>query len=275
MYKRLWLIAPILLALVNSGSVVAVSGSEIQQMRVERYSTRILGPDHAETDLLSTIIETRFPIVIKTVGEAVTAVLKRSGYRLTTGAGTDPTAKVLLSLPLPAAHRELNPMSLNTALSTLGAPAYRLVIDLVHRLVSYELVEKYRPMIGSTVRPELKETSLRHRKKRVEAYRVPVSMNNKIGGKKTNQEKVYGPTKAGESLWPIAMRMRPNSTVTVPQVLLAIKDANPEAFGNDNIDHLRIGQTLTAPTLEQIQSRAEEDAYNEIVRQANEWKKLQ
>jgi type IV pili sensor histidine kinase/response regulator len=44
----------------------------------------------------------------------------------------------LFALPLPDAHRSLGPMPLQTALETLTGPAFRLVEDPVHRLLTFE-----------------------------------------------------------------------------------------------------------------------------------------
>ena len=48
----------------------------------------------------------------------------------------------LLDLPLPEAHRTLGPLPLRTALAILAGPAFRLVEDPVHRLISFERCEQ-------------------------------------------------------------------------------------------------------------------------------------
>ena len=44
----------------------------------------------------------------------------------------------------------------------------------------------------------------------------------------------YGPTSAKETLWSIASRHRPNNSVSVYQVIGAIKHINPQAFENNS-----------------------------------------
>ncbi|BBC39555.1 hypothetical protein FA893_08165 [Photobacterium damselae subsp. piscicida] len=62
----------------------------------------------------------------------------------------------------------------------------------------------------------------------------------------------YGPTSAKETLWSIASRHRPNNSVSVYQVIGAIKHINPQAFENNNIHSLIPGSYLVMPTPAQI-----------------------
>jgi pilus assembly protein FimV len=64
---------------------------------------------------------------------------------------------------------------------------------------------------------------------------------------------VYGPTASSDTLWSIAIKMRPSNSVSVQQVMLAIQDLNPDAFINGNINRLKRGKVLRAPTLAQIE----------------------
>ncbi|MGH8646845.1 MAG: type IV pilus assembly protein FimV, partial [Gammaproteobacteria bacterium] len=56
----------------------------------------------------------------------------------------------------------------------------------------------------------------------------------------------YGPTRAGDSLWNIAQGAR-SGKVSVQQMMLALLQANPDAFINANINHLKQGQILRIP----------------------------
>ncbi|HIF9111045.1 TPA: FimV/HubP family polar landmark protein [Photobacterium damselae] len=62
----------------------------------------------------------------------------------------------------------------------------------------------------------------------------------------------YGPTSVKETLWSIASRHRPNNSVSVYQVIGAIKHINPQAFENNNIHGLIPGSYLVMPTLAQV-----------------------
>ncbi|PFG08901.1 FimV/HubP family polar landmark protein [Marinobacter sp. LV10MA510-1] len=80
---------------------------------------------------------------------------------------------------------------------------------------------------------------------------------------------VYGPTTSSDTLWSIATRMRPNNSVSVQQVMLAIQEINPDAFIGGNINRLKRGEVLRAPTLAQIQRLGQGEA-NQVVRAQNQ-----
>jgi type IV pili sensor histidine kinase/response regulator len=82
-----------------------------------------------------------FPVSVVTIGQAVHYLLQPSGYRLSPQGTSEPIRETLLDLPLPEPHRALGPMPLKTALETLAGPAFRLVEDPLHRLVSFERCE--------------------------------------------------------------------------------------------------------------------------------------
>lgn len=76
------------------------------------------------------------PALHATVGDALHHVLQRSGYSLCANRAEVTT---LFSRPLPAVQHQLGPVALLDALTILGGPAWRLVIDPVERSVCYEL----------------------------------------------------------------------------------------------------------------------------------------
>ncbi|MCF6323851.1 MAG: hypothetical protein L3J89_05930 [Gammaproteobacteria bacterium] len=57
-------------------------------------------------------------------------------------------------------------------------------------------------------------------------------------------EITYGPVKRTDTLWKIASEMRPDRSVTVQQVMIALLNENPEAFENQNINDLNAGYFL-------------------------------
>ncbi|WP_273203623.1 FimV/HubP family polar landmark protein [Marinobacter subterrani] len=79
----------------------------------------------------------------------------------------------------------------------------------------------------------------------------------------------FGPTGPSDTLWTIAARVRPNDSVSMQQVMLAIQDLNPDAFISNNINRLKRGEVLRVPSLDQIQSRTRAQA-TRIVSQQNE-----
>ncbi len=74
----------------------------------------------------------------------------------------------------------------------------------------------------------------------------------------------------GETLWGIASRSRPDFRLTMNQTMLAIFEANPEAFGG-NINILRAGARLRIPSADDIYRIDRAYALNEAKRQNAAW----
>lgn len=81
----------------------------------------------------------------------------------------------------------------------------------------------------------------------------------------------YGPVGANENLWSIAANVRPDSSVTVQQTMLALQRLNPEAFINNNINLLRRGQVLRVPSKNEIQALSPREAISEVANQNRRW----
>ncbi|WP_028117501.1 FimV/HubP family polar landmark protein [Ferrimonas senticii] len=62
----------------------------------------------------------------------------------------------------------------------------------------------------------------------------------------------YGPTTRSDTLWRIANEVRPDSSVTVYQVMQALFEANPHAFNSDNFNSLERNRLLIIPAVEVI-----------------------
>src|SRR5690606_8276918 len=74
----------------------------------------------------------------------------------------------------------------------------------------------------------------------------------------------YGPVTASDTLWKIANRVRPDSSVSVNQVMIALLRANPEAFIGGDINRLRRGSVLRVPELAQIAAVDPAEANREV-----------
>jgi pilus assembly protein FimV len=61
----------------------------------------------------------------------------------------------------------------------------------------------------------------------------------------------YGPVRDGETLWSIADRVRPQGA-SIQSMMLALLEANPEAFAIDNINALRRGAVLRIPPASEL-----------------------
>jgi len=75
----------------------------------------------------------------------------------------------------------------------------------------------------------------------------------------------------GDTLWGITQRVRPDSRLTINQTMLAIFEANPEAF-DGNINRLRAGATLRIPSADDVFRISRADAFAEVRRQNQEWR---
>lgn len=74
-------------------------------------------------------------------------------------------------------------------------------------------------------------------------------------------------TGANDTLWDIALEVRPDSSVSVQQTMLAIQRMNTDAFIGDNINMVRRGQVLRIPDIDQIRALSAREAIGEVARQ--------
>jgi pilus assembly protein FimV len=74
----------------------------------------------------------------------------------------------------------------------------------------------------------------------------------------------------GQTLWGIAAEVRPDFNLTMNQTMLAIYEANPEAFGG-NINFLKAGATLRIPGSDAIYNIDRAYALQEAQRQHADW----
>ncbi|MBT8116540.1 MAG: hypothetical protein KJO66_01805, partial [Gammaproteobacteria bacterium] len=82
----------------------------------------------------------------------------------------------------------------------------------------------------------------------------------------------YGPVRRSETLWSIAKRLRPDESISIEQMMLALQRANPRAFEGNNINRLLEGVTLTVPSRDEITTLSRREASAESRRQYAEWK---
>ena len=132
------------LAIMLSPAVFA--DNDPAKIYVGRYTTVVPSATPAQSNLLSVVINISFGPNITTVGEALRHLLVRSGFALADLEASDPYLPILLSRPLPQVHRQLGPITLSDALTTLAGPAWYLSVDPVNRLISYELLSEFRPI---------------------------------------------------------------------------------------------------------------------------------
>ena len=81
----------------------------------------------------------------------------------------------------------------------------------------------------------------------------------------------YGPVQRGQTLSSIAHATAP-AGVDISQMLVALKQANPDAFYRDNINALKTGAVLRVPTATEAQTMAVAAAMAEVRRQNSDWR---
>ncbi len=79
----------------------------------------------------------------------------------------------------------------------------------------------------------------------------------------------YGPVATGETLWEIANATKPDASVDVNQMMVAIQKANPNAFSNNNVNQLKRGAILRIPGVDEIRATSPSAARAEIAAQSN------
>ena len=74
----------------------------------------------------------------------------------------------------------------------------------------------------------------------------------------------------GQTLWGMARHLRPDVRLTMNQTMLAIYEANPDAFLG-NINELRAGVSIRVPSADEIFQISRGDAFREAQRQHEVW----
>ncbi len=76
----------------------------------------------------------------------------------------------------------------------------------------------------------------------------------------------YGPVQPGETLWRIALTLRPGEDVSIQQTALALRRLNPEAFAEGNLYRLQACSYLHIPTRHEALSVSRQFAIAELLR---------
>ncbi|RCV90980.1 FimV/HubP family polar landmark protein [Billgrantia montanilacus] len=65
---------------------------------------------------------------------------------------------------------------------------------------------------------------------------------------------------SGDTLWAVAGRLRPDSGISMDQMMVALVEANPDIFPSGNINAMRAGHTLVVPSRDAIAARSSQQA---------------
>ena len=95
-----------------------------------------------------------------------------------------------------------------------------------------------------------------------------------IDATKINQSVVseYGPTGSNDTLWKIAEKVNRNKDISVEQMMIALYEANPEAFFKQNVNALAAGATLKVPADDVVMKLSQRQAKNEFYKQVEAWR---
>jgi pilus assembly protein FimV len=104
---------------------------------------------------------------------------------------------------------------------------------------------------------------------------VPTPTSVPVPPIQTRQADHYGPVKRNDTLWLIAKQLRPDSDVSMNQMMLALLRANPGAFADNNINNLKAGSVLRVPDRDEIMALSRSEAHSVTSRQHSEWKQAQ
>ncbi|MCJ8294724.1 MAG: hypothetical protein MJK15_09990, partial [Colwellia sp.] len=85
----------------------------------------------------------------------------------------------------------------------------------------------------------------------------------------------YGPITSKDTLWNIATRVKPDTRLSVYQVMQALYQENPQAFVDSNINHLIEGQYLKIPSFNNMMAVNTESAKKKSARDSKTWQKAQ
>jgi pilus assembly protein FimV len=89
---------------------------------------------------------------------------------------------------------------------------------------------------------------------------------------KTGAAGEYGPTRANDTLWRIAQQVRPDTTLSMDQVMQSLLKANPQAFSGDNINNLKTGQILHVPAAGEMAALDAQSARRASAAQYERWR---
>ena len=82
----------------------------------------------------------------------------------------------------------------------------------------------------------------------------------------------YGPTGSRDTLWKIAEKVIRNKDISVEQMMIALYEANPEAFYKPNVNALSSGVTLRVPDDNVVMRLSDRQAKQAFAKQVSAWR---
>jgi pilus assembly protein FimV len=96
------------------------------------------------------------------------------------------------------------------------------------------------------------------------SYEAPTTINYSGSGD-------YGSAVTADTLWSVAKVARPDLSISIQQMMLAILSANPEAFIENNINGLKRGAILQVPAASEVSALAQAEALAQVSNQHSLW----
>ena len=126
---------------ITSNAMQAASQSAAPRKtvpQIDRYSIVVAAPTAGQRDLLAETSAISIPNDIEILGDALRWLLRDSGYRLADDRVLSDDVHAMLTLPLPAAHRQFEAMPLRVVVELIVGPAFHIVQDPINRLLAFE-----------------------------------------------------------------------------------------------------------------------------------------
>ena len=83
----------------------------------------------------------------------------------------------------------------------------------------------------------------------------------------------YGPITGNDTLWNIALKVRPDPRLSVYQVMQALFENNPDSFKDSNLNHMINGQYLKIPSIEVMRAISTANAQQKSRSDDKAWQK--
>lgn len=125
---------------------IPAQNERISVIRSGRYALIEVNPQDAQRDLMRQVIDVTIPRGMPaSVADMMRYVLLQSGFTICAGAVLDSFE----TLPLPAAHQHLGPITLRDALDVIAGVAWQLEVDEARRQVCFTAKAEHTDVIGA------------------------------------------------------------------------------------------------------------------------------
>ena len=81
----------------------------------------------------------------------------------------------------------------------------------------------------------------------------------------------YGIVRKGDNLWTIAEKLRPDDSISIYQVMMALLQSNPDAFVDGNVNRLKVGHVLRIDDASLLTAMSQKEAALEFQAQTDAW----